>query len=369
MRDALRIPIVLSGVVAGLATGSGWSSTSTTMPASSPPASVPVTQERAPSFQRAPKSRRGAPPAYDSEYIATVDFDLPTYVPVAGLSGDLISGGSDTMGNLMTDWGHGFFAMHPGVCFRQEGHGGSWSACLRLVEGTVQLCPMLRELSSEEVTEFRRNFGYAPTQVRVAIDALAIYVNKDNPIESVLLGEVDAIYGKLRKRRFPTDLATWGELGLAGEWEKRPIRLYGRNPASGTYGFLKRHVLQGGDFKDSVLEEPGSASVILHVTDDAAGIGYAGVAYRSNGVRVVPLAIDEDSDPVLPVASSVYSGKYPLVRFLYIYVNKPPDRPLAPLTRQFLEFVLSQSGQRIVVKDGYFPLTAGSAAEERSTFE
>ena len=219
-------------------------------------------------------------------------------------------------------------------------------------------------MKSSELDDFEGKFGYKPTLVRVAIDALAVYVHKDNPIEKLTLAQVDALFGKQRKQGLTKDLITWGDVGLTGDWATVPVSLYGRNSASGTYGFFKEHVLKNGDYKDTVKEQPGSASVVLGVTEDRGGIGYSGIGYKTSGVRAVPLAKDDQSPAGTVGASSIYAGKYPLTRFLYVYVNKAPNKPLDPLVREFLVFVLSQQGQQGTLKDGYFPLTAKITAEE-----
>jgi phosphate transport system substrate-binding protein len=299
----------------------------------------------------------------ETEETVKVDSTLPAYQPVSGISGNLNAVGSDTLSNLMTEWGRGFNALYPNVKFQSESKG-SGTAPPALIAGTAQLGPMSRDMKPSEVDDFEGKFGYKPTQIRVAIDSLAIYVNKDNPIEKLSLPQVDAIFGKQRKAQYPKNVASWGDLGLTGDWATRPISLYGRNSASGTYGFVKEHILKNGDFKDTVKEQAGSAAVVLGVTDDKSGIGYSGIGYRSAGVRPVPISIDDKSEPVAVSPSNVYGGKYPITRFLYIYVNKAPNRPLDPLVKEFITYVLSQSGQQGVLKDGYFPLPSAKAAED-----
>ncbi|GIW40716.1 MAG: hypothetical protein KatS3mg076_1293 [Candidatus Binatia bacterium] len=199
----------------------------------------------------------------------------------------------------------------------------------------------------------------------MAIDALAVYVHRENPLESLSLPQVDAIFSKTRRLGYPKDIRVWGDLGLGGEWATRRISLYGRNAASGTYGFFKEKVLGGGDFKDEVKEQPGSASVVQGIAEDPAGIGYSGIGYRTSGVKPLALSPSEGGDPVPPTPGNVYAGRYPLSRFLYVYVNRKPGAPLDPLVREFLLFVLSKEGQEVVVKDGYLPLPARIALAER----
>lgn len=290
-----------------------------------------------------------------------VDDALPAYEPVAGVSGNLNSIGSDTLNNLMTLWAEGFQALYPNVRIQIEGKGSS-TAPPALIEGTAQLGPMSRPMKGAELDAFEKKHGYKPTEIRVAIDALAVYVHKDNPVPALTLQQVDSIFSSTRKAGGPP-VEKWGDVGLSGPWAARPISLYGRNSASGTYGFFKDHALRGGDFKSTVKEQPGSSSVVQGVASDLNGIGYSGIGYATSGVRAVPL-LGADGRPHAADLENALSGKYPLARFLYIYINKKPGQPLDKLTAEFLRFVLSKPGQQIVVKDGYFPLPAAAAAAE-----
>jgi phosphate transport system substrate-binding protein len=198
---------------------------------------------------------------------------------------------------------------------------------------------------------------------------LAVYVHRDNPIQGLSLTQVDAIFSKTRKRGAPADITHWGQLGLTGEWERLPISLYGRNAASGTYGYFKEHALAKGDFKDSVKEQPGSSAVVQGVASDRAGIGYSGIGYKTADVRAVSLA-ERDGEPFVPAdVAHAYTGEYPLARLLYLYINKAPNQPLDPLRREFIRYVLSRDGQMVVVKDGYFPIPATMARETLRTLE
>jgi phosphate transport system substrate-binding protein len=223
---------------------------------------------------------------------------------------------------------------------------------------------MSRTMKEAEIDAFEKKHGYKPTAVRVAIDALAVYVHKDNPLDKLTLPQVDAIFSKGRQGGAKEDIATWGQLGLTGDWAKRPISLYGRNSASGTYVYFKEHALYKGDYKNTVKEQPGSAAVVNGVTEDMAGIGYSGIGYRTSGVKPLSIASKDGGEYITTDPENVYSGKYPIARFLYVYVNKAPNKPLDPLVNEFLRFVLSQEGQTIVVKDGYLPLTAKMLADD-----
>jgi len=296
---------------------------------------------------------------------AAVEIDslLPAYQPVQGVSGNLKSIGSDTMNNEMTLWAEGFLAIYPNVQIEIEGKGSS-TAPPALINGTAHFGPMSRQMKSKEVDAFEERFGYKPTQLRTSIDMLAIYVHKDNPIEGLTLQQVDAIFSKTRKGGLPEDIRTWGDLGLTGEWKSKPISLYGRNAASGTYGYLKEHALFKGDYKDEVKEQPGSSSVVQGVASDRYAIGYSGIGYKTADVRAVPLAVDAGSPFVSASPENAYTGNYPLARFLYLTVNYQPGSELDPLRREFIKFVFSKQGQEAVVKDGYFPVPAAIARQE-----
>jgi phosphate transport system substrate-binding protein len=297
-----------------------------------------------------------------------IDPVLPPYKPTSGVSGNLSSVGSDTMNNLMTLWAEAFQKHYPNVKVQVEGKGSS-TAPTALIEGTAQLGPMSRPMKPTEIDAFEKKFGYKPTAVRTAVDALAVFVNKDNPIRSLTLEEVDAIFSKSRRGGAKQEIRTWGQLGLTGDWANRPMSLYGRNSASGTYGFFKEHVLKNGDFKDTVKEQPGSASVVQGVTVDRYGIGYSGIGYATAGVRAAPLAGAAGAKPTEATARNAYAGTYPLARFLFVCVNKAPDKPLDRLTYEFLKLVLSQPGQQVVIKDGYFPIPASIVQAERDKLQ
>lgn len=289
---------------------------------------------------------------------------LPEYQPTSGVSGDLTSIGSDTLNNLMTFWAEGFTGLYPNVNPAIEGKGSS-TAPPALTQGTAILAPMSREMKADEIQKFEAKHGYKPTGIRVALDALAIFVGKDNPVPSLTMEQVDAMFSSTRKRGAKADVTTWGQVGLTGEWASLPISLYGRNSASGTYGYFKEHVLSKGDYKSTVKEQPGSAAVVKGITEDRAGAGYSGIGYMTAGVRAVPI-VGKDGQPHAADKANVYSGAYPISRALYVYVNKAPGQPLQPLVKEFLLYVLSRAGQEVVEKDGYIALTPEIVAAERA---
>src|SRR5215813_1055692 len=292
-----------------------------------------------------------------------LDPGLQPYRTVSGVSGNISSIGSDSLNNVMTLWAETFSRFYPNAKVQIEGKGSS-TAPPALIAGTAQLGPMSREMKGTEVDAFEKKYGYKPTQIRTSVDALAVFVNKDNPIKCMTIPQADAIFSKSRRQGYKEDIKAWGQLGLTGEWANKPISLYGRNSASGTYGFFKEHVMQNGDYKNEVKEQPGSAAVVQGVSVDKYAIGYSGIGYKTAGVRAVPLAEKEGAGYIAANAANAYSGKYPIWRFLYVYINRAPAKPLDPLVREFMTMVLSKEGQDIVVKDGFFSLPLATARVE-----
>jgi phosphate transport system substrate-binding protein len=296
-----------------------------------------------------------------------VDPKLPVYKKVAGVTGTLNSVGSDSLNNLMTYWVEAFKEKYPGVKIQVEGKG-SGTAPPALISGTSQLGPMSREMKAEEIDQFEKKYGYKPTKVAVAIDTLGVFVHKSNKIKSLSLKDLDGIFSKTRKTG-AQEIKTWGDLGLQGEYKVKPISLYGRNSASGTYGYFKEHALDKGDFKDTVKEQPGSSSVVQSVGTDKFAIGYSGIGYKTSEVRAVPLSnpAKNGGQAFEATYDNALNGKYPLARSLYIYFNQNPKSSPDPLVKQFLAYVLSKEGQEIVVKDGYYPLPKKMVDDQMKT--
>lgn len=290
--------------------------------------------------------------------VQSVDAGVPEYQKASGVSGNLSSVGSDTLANLMTLWAEEFKRTYPNVNIQIQAAGSS-TAPPALTEATSNLGPMSRKMKDKERDAFEKKYAYKPTAIPVAIDALAVYVNKENPIEGLSISQVDAIMSSTRKCGYESDINLWGDAGLTGAWAGKTIQLYGRNSVSGTYGYFKKKALCKGDYKSNVNEQPGSASVVQSVTSSLNGIGYSGIGYKTSGVKAVPLAKKAGQPFVEATPENAVSGKYPLARFLYVYVNKQPNKPLAPLEQEFIKMVLSQAGQKVVIKDGYIPLPEG----------
>ena len=284
-----------------------------------------------------------------------LDKELKSYEAVAGISGNISSVGSDTCNNLMTLWAEGFRKHYPNVNVAVEGKGSS-TAPPALIEGTSDIGPMSRKMKDEEINKFEDKFGYKPSYVGVAIDALAVYVHKDNPVKELSLQQVDAIFSENRKGGHEEDITKWGQVGLDGDWSNLGVTLYGRNSASGTYGYFKKVALFKGDFKKSVKEQPGSAAVVQSVGSDRSGIGYSGMGYKTAAVRFVPLSKETGDVAYKATAENCYKGKYPLARYIYVYFNRAPGKEVTPVVREFLTFIGSTEGQDVVLKDGYIPL-------------
>ncbi|MEQ1558953.1 MAG: phosphate ABC transporter substrate-binding protein PstS family protein [Methyloglobulus sp.] len=286
----------------------------------------------------------------------TVDAGIPEYQAASGISGNLSSVGSDTLANLMTLWAEDFNRVYPNVNIQIQAAGSS-TAPPALTEGTSNLGPMSREMKDDELEAFEGKHGYKPTAIPVAVDALAVFVNKDNPVKGLTMEQVDSIFSSTNKCGGAASIETWGDAGVA-VWGAKSVQLYGRNSVSGTYGYFKEHALCKGDFKSNVNEQPGSASVVQSVTESVNGIGYSGMGYSTSGVRLVPLAKKGSTSFVEATPENALNGSYPLTRYLFVYVNKKPNQPLAPLENEFIKMVLSKTGQQSVIKDGYIPLPA-----------
>jgi phosphate transport system substrate-binding protein len=297
----------------------------------------------------------------------SVDPAVKAYVKTSGVSGNLNSVGSDTLNNLMTYWSEAFQKQYPNVKIQTKGEGSA-TAPPALAEGVAQLGPMSRAMKETELEAFEKKHGYKPTRISVALDCLAVFVHRDNPIKGLSMQQVDGIFSQTRKSG-QKDIAKWGQLGLTGSWENLPISLYGRNSVSGTYAFFKEHALLKGDFKDTVKEQPGSAAVVNGVANDKGAIGYSGIGYKTADIRALPLSKNADSPLVEPTFENALAGKYPLGRALYIYVAKKPNEPLPPHVKEFIKFVLSKEGQEIVAKDGFGPLPVKLIEEQLKVVE
>ena len=298
-----------------------------------------------------------------SAHALDVDPALKDYKKQSGVEGSLKSVGSDTLNNLMTLWAEGFNKEYPSVKIEIEGKG-SGTAPPAMISGTANFGPMSRPMKGGEIDDFEKKYGYKPTALRVAVDSLAVFVNKDNPIKCLSMTQVDAIFSRTRKKGGKEDINTWGQVGLTGEWANKPISLYGRNSASGTYGYFKETAMGDGDYKDSVKEQPGSSAVVQGIASDKFAIGYSGEGYKTADVRVVPLSSKDGGTCFDATADTAYAGDYPVTRFLYVYMNAKPGTKMEPLRAEFVKYVLSKPGQMGVIKDGFYPLPSAIAQRD-----
>jgi phosphate transport system substrate-binding protein len=298
---------------------------------------------------------------FSAASMAAIDAALPTYEKTSGVSGNLSSVGSDTLANMMTLWAEEFKHIYPNVNIQIQAAGSS-TAPPALTEGTSQFGPMSRKMKPNEVEAFEKHYGYQPTAIRVAIDALAVFVHKDNPIKGLSIAQIDSIFSSTNKCG-GDEANRWGQLGLDGNWKEKDIQLYGRNSVSGTYGYFKEKALCNGDFKANVNEQPGSASVVQSVSQSLNAIGYSGIGYKTAGVRALAIS-KKGGELIAATPENAASGTYPLSRYLYVYINKHPNKELSPMDREFIRYVLSKQGQQVVEKDGYVPLPRSVVAKD-----
>jgi phosphate transport system substrate-binding protein len=285
-----------------------------------------------------------------------LDQSLPAYRAVTGISGQIRTVGSDTLGHEVAQWAEAFKGFYSDVKFEIQA-SGSATAPPALLEGASQFGPMSRPMAAEEAAAFEQKYGYKVSSFRVAVDALAIYVNKENPIPCLTVQELNRIFSSTRRTSGGGDIKTWGDAGLTGEWAAKPISLYGRNSISGTYEFFRENTLFSGEYKGEVKQQTGSEAVVQGVANDRFAIGYSGVGYKTDGVRTVPLALYPGGTCHDTSAAATLSGKYPIARYLYVYINKNPNQPLDPLRSEFIKYVLSKDGQTQTENGGFYPIT------------
>jgi phosphate transport system substrate-binding protein len=293
---------------------------------------------------------------FSTSAAVALDQNLPPYKAVDGIAGQIRSIGSDTLKNEMLRWSKAFMAIYPNVKIDVSGEG-SVTAPPALVDGIAQFGPMSRPMSNDEVKAFVDKFGYKAAHFRVAVDALAIYVHKDNPIRCLTVQQVNRMFSVNRRAAFGGEISTWGEAGLTGEWQTKPIVFYGRNTISGTYGFFKEMALYDGDFKPVVRQQSGSEEVVQHVANDRYAIGYSGIGFKTAGVRPVPLDLGDGGGCHDTSPETTYAGKYPFARYLYIYLNKKPNEPLDPLRAEFIKYIQSKDGQTETEQGGFYSIT------------
>lgn len=287
-----------------------------------------------------------------------LDPDLPVYSypdDQEPLSGKLVISGSNTMHPLVRSLVDGLKERHPNVKATISGEG-SKTGLEALLEHRAEVAAMSHRMTASELSEFIKEYGYEPTEVPIAVDALAVFVHKSNPISGLSLEELDAIFCYERRRGMPESIDFWGMIGLEGEWFSAPIHLYGRNEQSGTTAFFREEICKGGPLNPRLTVEPGSASVILELESDRFGIGFSSIGYRASYVKPVPIASVKGGRYVEPTFESTLDGSYPLRRYLYLYVAKPPKAAPSPAVVELIRFALSRQGQKLALDLGYYPL-------------
>jgi phosphate transport system substrate-binding protein len=291
-------------------------------------------------------------------------------VPVAG---KLSATGSAMMTSLMERWAVAFQKKHPGAEIAFAVARGTTPA------DRVALGPGLEEIFHNDHARYIEKNLREPFRVQVSlgsfdtkgkIQATGVFVHRDNPLTRLTLAQLDAMFSDTRRRGHPIDIATWGDLGLTGEWAAQPIRLYGRNLDQEVPWHFREVVMFDGFFKRAYRSpgKGGSVDVVDAVAADRFGITFVAFMHATSRVKALALA-DRDGEFIEPNPTAFASGRYPLARPLWLYVNRAPDAALDPLTKAFLEFALSHEGQALVEADGNLPLPAALAATERAKLE
>lgn len=285
-----------------------------------------------------------------------LDSQIPVYTAQETVSGTFKIAGSDTMKPLIEAWVGDFVRRHPGLKIAVAG-AGSQTGLEALLAHQTEIAAMSRRMTAVEISVFVKEYGFEPTEVPVANDALAVFVHKDNPIRGLSLDELDAIFCRERRRGLSYDIDSWGLVGLVDEWFEAPIRLYGRNGKSGTSYLFREEVCKGGTFRPHLVNAQGSASVVLDLTKDPQGIGFSAIGYRTSMVRPVPIASVKGGRYVEPNFQTAMDGSYPLRRNLYLYIAKAPKTSAPPYLSELVRFALSAQGQQAALDHGYFPLS------------
>lgn len=290
----------------------------------------------------------------------------PVVAGTPPLAGSLTSVGSDTASVLIAGWAVDFQASHPGVRVQVQA-SGSASAPIALIEGAADIGTMSRAMDTNERASFERRHGHPPLEFVVAHDAIAVFVHPDNPRSRVTLAELDAIYSVDRRCGEAAATRHWDAPASTGAANRdQPILAIGRNAGSGTHGLFREIALCGGTYQPGVIAWPGNGAVVAAVASNPEAIGYAGAGYVNGLVRTLAVARDAVGDAVLPDEDAVASGRYPLSRALYVYVNRIPGEAIAGLPAAFLEYALSDAAQARVRGEGFVPLSAAERLAQRA---
>ena len=296
------------------------------------------------------------------------DSELPVYRPIASGMGDHISvAGSSTQAYIAAGWGTDFKRLYPGIQY-QMSMAGSSKATSALLEESADASFMSRPMKAKEIAAFVEKFGYKPTELRIALDAVAVYVHKSNPLQGLALKQIDAIFSATRKCGYSNDINAWRQLVTAADWANDGIVLYGRDKTSGTRELFQERVLCQGEYKPSIQTRRTAVDTQLAVANNKYGMTYSGIGHTLAGARPVPIAMREGEPYIMPNSENAANGSYPLARFLYLYVNKPPGKNLPITLQEFLKYAYSRSGQAVVENDGFIPLAMEQINREREKF-
>jgi len=297
-------------------------------------------------------------------HMPKVDAGIPAHVRAEPLTGTIESIGADSLADVWDEWQQGFKALHPQVQFRVI-QTLSKTGFEALMAGTTPLIHMAREMTLPEFQAFEKQYGYPPTKILICFDAFIVFVNGTNPIREISMEQLDAVLSTTRNGAYPTNIETWGDLGGRGEWLKRPIHVYFRAEGTASHAVVKEMVLQKGTFKPTIISKPDYPSIADTVMTDAGGLALGTLATwytRNRTLAVIPF---HGKEAVMPLQPEVTSGRYPMSKAYFLYLNKTPGKPLAPLLLEFLSYALSRDGQQAVAQSSLYPLPAEIAAMNR----
>jgi phosphate transport system substrate-binding protein len=314
----------------------------------------------------------------------------PEYLPGGQLNGELHSMGTDVMDTVVLAWLEVFRKAHPQVEATMEARGAN-TTFPGLLTGQSQLGPISRAIFPREREQFARTYGYPPTEIRVACgtyDAfglsppVVLFVHQDNPVRELTLAQVEEIYAQ------DGTITTWGQVGATGPWAGRPIKVWGLRLPNGTATYFQEAAMHGRDFRSTLVKRPTADSlsrsaqrapnggvqafvdILKGVALDPEAIGYAAPGYDTTGTRMVAIAPHPGSPAVAPTRENVAALRYPLCRFIYLYVNRRPGQPLDPNVQEFLRIVLSRQGQAAVAqRSAFLPLPPRIVREELAKLE
>ncbi|MDR4461106.1 MAG: PstS family phosphate ABC transporter substrate-binding protein [Nitrospirales bacterium] len=297
----------------------------------------------------------GAPVMGEHDLFPRIDQQIPHYSSQRGVSGKIKIIGSTTMDPILKKWKDQLEKVQPHLDITLDTEGSN-IGFESLMSGKTHIAAMSRPLKNEEIKEFTKRVGYPPTSVPVAVDAFAVFVHKDNPLDQITFQQLDAVFSSERRRGAQESLDHWGQLGLSGTWEHASILAQIRDSNSGTGQFFREFVLLGGKDKETSVIQPGAASVVHAVMNDPYAIGYSGIGYRTDSVKPLRVAGEQGEPFIEPTFETASNGSYPLRRVLYLYVNHPSQAKDSPLLSEVVKFAVSQEGQQVVAQSGFFPL-------------